>query len=112
MHDVPNQISREAAVAAVDEAIRSRQSVRAFLPTPVGRTAVEELLRLASRSASGSNTQPWRVRVIAGDVKAALTQAIFDAVARDGFEPYQREWNYYPVRWREPLLGRRRKIGW
>ena len=112
MHDAPNHISRAAAIAAVDEAIRSRQSVRAFLPNPVEKRTVEELLRLASRSASGSNIQPWRVRVIAGDVKTRLTQAIFDAVARDGFEPYQREWNYYPVRWREPFLGRRRKIGW
>jgi nitroreductase len=112
MHDAAKQIPREAAIAAVDEAIRSRQSVRAFLSTPVGRTTVEELLQLASRSASGSNIQPWRVRVIAGDARARLTQAIFDAVARDGFEPYQREWNYYPVRWREPFLGRRRKIGW
>lgn len=112
MHDAPHQISREAAIAAVDEAIQSRQSVRAFLPKPVGRTAVEELLRLASRSASGSNIQPWRVRVIAGDAKARLTQGIFDAVARDGFDPYQREWNYYPVRWREPFLARRRQIGW
>lgn len=112
MHDVANQIPREVAIAAVGEAIRSRQSARAFLPTPVGRATVEELLRLASRSASGSNIQPWRVRVIAGDLKARLTQAIFDAVARDGFEPYQREWNYYPVRWREPFLGRRRQIGW
>ena len=112
MHDAPDQFSREAAIAAVDEANRSRQSVRAFLPTPVGRTTIAELLRLASRSASGSNIQPWRVRVLAGDAKARLTQAIFDAVARDGFEPYQREWNYYPVRWREPFLGRRRKIGW
>jgi nitroreductase len=112
MHEAPNHISHAAAIAAVDEAIRSRQSVRAFLPDPVERTTVEELLRLASRSASGSNIQPWRVRVIAGDVKTRLTQAIFDAVARDGFEPYQREWNYYPVRWREPFLGRRRKIGW
>jgi nitroreductase len=112
MHNAPNQIPHDAAIAAVDEAIRSRQSVRAFLPTPIARATVEELLRLASRSASGSNIQPWRVRVIAGDVKTRLTQGIFDAVARDGFEPYQREWNYYPVRWREPFLGRRRQIGW
>jgi len=112
MHDAPNQIPLEAAITAVDEAIRSRQSVRAFLPSAVRRSTVEELLGLASRSASGSNIQPWRVRVIAGDAKTRLTQAIFDAVARDGFEPYQREWNYYPVRWREPFLGRRRKIGW
>ncbi len=98
--------------AAVDAAITSRQSVRAFLPTPVDRATVEMLLKLAARSASGSNIQPWRVRVIGGPVKNRLEKAIFDAVARDGFEPYQREWNYYPVNWREPFHGRRRKIGW
>ena len=98
--------------AAVDDAISTRQSVRAFLPTPVERATVEKLLKLAARSASGSNIQPWRVRVVAGEIKQRLTSAIFEAVARDGFEPYQREWNYYPVNWREPFLSRRRKIGW
>jgi nitroreductase len=98
--------------AAVDEAINTRQSVRAFLPTPVPRSTVEQLLKLAARSASGSNIQPWRIRVLAGDVKDRLENAIFDAVARGGFEPHKREWNYYPVNWREPFLGRRRKIGW
>ena len=101
-----------AGTAAVDSAILTRKSVRAFLATPVERNTVEEILALASRSASGSNIQPWRIRIIAGDIKQRLTKAIFDAVARDGFEPYQREWNYYPVNWREPFLGRRRKIGW
>jgi nitroreductase len=96
----------------VDAAINTRQSVRAFLPTPVARDTVEMLLKLAARSASGSNIQPWRVRVIGGDVKTRLEKAIVDAVERDGFEPYQREWNYYPVNWREPFHGRRRKIGW
>ena len=98
--------------AAVDDAISTRQSVRAFLPTPLERATVEKLLKLAARSASGSNIQPWRVRVVAGEIKQRLTRAIFEAVARDGFEPYQREWNYYPVNWREPFLSRRRKIGW
>jgi nitroreductase len=97
---------------ALDDAINTRQSVRAFLPTPVERATVEELLELAARSASGSNIQPWRVRVVARDVREQMVKAIFDAVERDGFEPYQREWNYYPVNWREPFLGRRRKIGW
>ena len=101
-----------ANAAAVDAAINTRQSVRAFLPTPVARATVEMRLKLAARSASGSNIQPWRVRVIGGDVKDRLEKAIFDAVERDGFEPYQREWNYYPVNWREPFHGRRRKIGW
>ena len=97
---------------SVDAAITTRQSVRAFLPAPVARDTVETLLKLAARSASGSNIQPWRIRVIGGAVKDRLEKAIFDAVERDGFEPYQREWNYYPVNWREPFLGRRRKIGW
>jgi nitroreductase len=111
MHEKSHPVAFEAA-SAVDEAIRTRKSVRSFLPTPVERSTVEELLALASRSASGSNIQPWRVRVIAGDVKDRLTKAILDAVACDGLEAYKREWNYYPVRWREPFLGRRRKIGW
>jgi nitroreductase len=101
-----------AETAAVDEAILTRKSVRAFLSTPVERGAIEDILALASRSASGSNIQPWRVRVVAGDVKMRLTQAILDAIARDGIDAYKREWNYYPVRWREPFIGRRRRIGW
>jgi nitroreductase len=105
-------LSLTDAVSAVDDAILSRRSVRAFLPTPVDRVTVEKLLKIASRAASGSNIQPWRVHVFAGEVREKLTKAILDAVARDGFEPYQREWNYYPVNWREPYLARRRKIGW
>jgi nitroreductase len=102
----------ETVQSIVDEAITTRQSVRAFLPTPVDRATVEELLAVANRSPSGSNIQPWKVRVVGGDVKQKLTQEILDAIARDGFDKYRREWNYYPVQWREPFLGRRRKIGW
>jgi nitroreductase len=112
MHEMSQLAAAEATTSAVDEAIRTRKSVRSFLPTPVERSTVEELLAVSSRAPSGSNIQPWRVRVIAGEVRERLTQAILDAIARDGFNPYQREWNYYPVQWREPFLGRRRKIGW
>src|ERR1700676_1425574 len=99
MRERSGMTSTDAVRSVVDEAITTRQSVRAFLPTPVERATVEELLAVASRSASGSNIQPWKVRVVAGDVKENLTRAILDAVARDGFDKYQREWNYYPVQW-------------
>jgi nitroreductase len=112
MHETSTMTATDAARSIVDEAITTRKSVRAFLPTPVERATIEELLAVASRSPSGSNIQPWKVRVVAGDVKENLTRAILDAIARDGFDKYQREWNYYPVQWREPFLGRRRKIGW
>jgi nitroreductase len=99
-------------VLPADEAILTRRSVRAFLPTPVPRETVEELLALASRSPSGTNIQPWKVRVIAGEKRLAVSRAIQEAIDRDGHEAFTREWNYYPERWREPFIGRRRKIGW
>jgi nitroreductase len=95
-----------------DEAIVTRRSVRAFLPTPVDQGTVEELLSLASRAPSGTNIQPWKVRVVAGEARQRLSRAIQASVDRDGMESHTREWNYYPERWREPFLGRRRKIGW
>ena len=94
-----------------DEAIATRRSVRAFLPTPVPRATVDELLALAARAPSGSNIQPWKVRVVAGEARARLSRAILDALDQ-GSEGHKREWNYYPVNWREPFLARRRKIGW
>ncbi|MEO5692526.1 MAG: nitroreductase [Usitatibacter sp.] len=97
---------------SAEEAIRTRRSIRAFLPTPIPRQTVEHILTLASRSASGSNIQPWKVRVIAGDKRLALSKSIHAALDHDGADAHQREWNYYPENWREPFIGRRRKIGW
>ena len=99
-------------ILSADEAIRTRRSIRAFLPTPVPRATVEELLALAARSPSGSNIQPWKVRVVAGEARDRLCNAILHALDHEDREAHQREWNYYPVNWREPFLARRRKIGW
>lgn len=52
-----------APASSADDALCGRRSVRAFLPTPVPQSTVEALLALASRSASGSNIQPWKVTV-------------------------------------------------
>jgi LAO/AO transport system ATPase len=96
-------------VAAVDRAIATRRSVRAFLPRPVPRATVAQILAVASRAPSGTNTQPWRVRVLAGAPKEQLERAVaaaFDAGTTT------REFDYYPTKWFEPYLARRRKIGW
>ena len=97
---------------AADDAIATRRSVRAFLPTPIPRETVEDLLTLASRAPSGTNIQPWKVRVVAGEKRLALSRTIQAAIDREGHDAFKREWNYYPERWREPYIGRRRKIGW
>jgi LAO/AO transport system ATPase len=96
-------------VAAVDRAITSRRSVRRFLPRPVARATVEEILAIASRAPSGTNHQPWKVYVLAGEAKDRLSHEIaaaYDAGATT------REFHYYPTKWFEPYLARRRKIGW
>lgn len=88
--------------AAVEEAITSRRSVRAFLPDAIPRATVERLLSVASRSASGTNIQPWRVRVIAGEARQRLSRAILEAIEHDGNGAHKRDWDYYPVKWRKP----------
>jgi nitroreductase len=97
----------------VDHAITTRKSVRAFLPTPVSRATVEEILAIATRAPSGTNTQPWKVTVLTGAARLRLSAAIMnvydDAEAR---RTHTEEYAYYPTQWIEPYLGRRRKIGW
>jgi nitroreductase len=94
----------------VEEAITGRQSIRAFLPKPVPRELIEKIMTIAGRAPSGSNVQPWRVWVLEGAVRDELCR---DLVARyDRNEVKEREYNYYPVKWREPYLARRRACGW
>lgn len=101
------------ATAAVDQAITSRRSIRAFLPTPVPRQTLEEILAVASRAPSGTNTQPWKVYVLTGAARERLSERI--CAAHD--DPAQRsqhteEYAYYPTEWRSPYVDRRRKVGW
>lgn len=98
---------------AVDWAIVTRRSVRAFLPTPVPARDIEAILETASHSASGMNMQPWRVHVVMGAAKRELCAAIAaiddnPALASELTEPY----DYYPRHWVTPYLERRRKVGW
>ena len=99
--------------AAVDAAITSRRSLRAFLPTPIPRETIEDILRVASRAPSGTNTQPWKVYVLTGEPLAALGRDI-SALYDDPEEASQHreEYAYYPVEWRSPYIDRRRKVGW
>lgn len=99
--------------AAVDAAITSRHSVRAFLPTPVPREVVEDILQVAARAPSGTNTQPWKVYVLTGAAREELGRKIlaaYDDPAQRGL--HVEEYAYYPTEWVSPYVDRRRKIGW
>lgn len=96
----------------VDDAITSRHSMRAFLPTPVAREDIEQMLEVAARAPSGSNTQPWKVYVLTGAIKERLSAEILKTYAdKERFESLTEEYRYYPDQWGSPYLERRRKVG-
>ncbi|MBB3292150.1 nitroreductase [Mitsuaria sp. BK045] len=99
--------------AAVDAAIVTRHSMRAFLPTPVPRALIEELLAVAARAPSGTNTQPWQVHVLTGGAKDRLVariQSVYDDP--EELATHSEEYAYYPREWVSPYIDRRRKVGW
>ena len=99
--------------AAVDAAIVTRRSLRAFLPTPVARESIESILEVAARAPSGTNTQPWKVYVLTGGAKTELSRKV--ASAYDDPEEraqHSEEYAYYPTEWKSPFIDRRRKVGW
>jgi len=95
----------------IDEAILSRRSVRAFLPDPVDDELIREILELGARAPSGTNMQPWKAYVTRGEVKERISRAILDS----GIRAEKIEWDeykYYPDKFFEPYLGRRRAVGY
>jgi nitroreductase len=103
---------------SVDAAIESRFSCRAFLrDRAVPRATLEEILAVASRAPSGTNTQPWRVYVLQGATRDALVEKV--CAAHDGVHAdpalaaeYREEYEYYPSKWVSPYIDRRRQNGW
>lgn len=97
-----------AAAPVVGETIRSRHATRAFLAQPVSRAVVEDILRLAACSPSGTNTQPWRVHVVMGASRERLVRAVCAAYDAD---PQHIEGAIYQHLDGEPYLSRKRALG-
>ncbi len=60
------------------EAIKSRKSIRAYMPNPVPKEILTEILEVATFAPSALNSQPWEFTILGGkvldDVKQALQQ--------------------------------------
>jgi nitroreductase len=101
----------------IDAAITSRMSARAFTQQPVDRETLAELLQVASRAPSGTNTQPWKVYVLQGASRASLVEKVCSAHDAIRANPalaadYREEYDYYPENWVSPYIDRRRENGW
>ena len=62
------------------EAIRGRKSIRAFLPRPVPKDVITQVLEASRWAPSGCNRQPWRVTVATGEDCSALADRLVERV--------------------------------
>lgn len=95
----------------VDAAMKTRRAVRAFLPDPVDEQVIRDILEVAARAPSGTNMQPWKVYVTTGAVKQRLSDAILNSGIRAEKVEWE-EYKYYPDKFFEPYLTRRRAVGY
>jgi nitroreductase len=60
----------------VFSAMTDRQSARAYLPKPVARADIEDLLKYAGMAPSAINLQPWEYVIVYGEEKDRLVQQL------------------------------------
>lgn len=94
----------------VTEAVLTRKSVRQFLDKPVDKALIEDIILKARRAPSGGNLQPWKVNVIAGEVRDRLVSTVADKMATNPVGDGS-EYNVYPPELKEPYRTRRRVVG-
>ena len=75
------------------EAMMKRKSIRGYLDRPVPQEDIREILKLATRSISGENTQPWEIYVVTGEV--------IKKIAKENAEDFRagkpNNWNKFPI---------------
>ena len=94
---------------SVTEALHTRISTRVFLPDPLPRELLHEILDTARWSPSGGNLQPWKVLAVTGQARQDVIDAAMAALAADprGDGGYP----IYPANLWEPYRTRRFQVG-
>ena len=93
----------------IHDAVSSRRSIRAFLPTPVPVDVIRDVLARAARAPSGGNLQPWHIDVMAGEPLAALKARMQELLASDAHE--EPAYAVYPPSLPSPWRDRRFQVG-
>ena len=101
-------VKQQNRIGVLEELLNERYSVRAFLPKPVPRETIEHILKVAQRTASWCNSQPWQVVIASGEARERFRKLIYSEAASGTPEnsdyPFPRE--YLGV-----YLERRRESG-
>ena len=90
----------------VSDAVKSRKSIRAFKDKPVETTLLVNLLKMASRSPSGGNLQPWHIYLLNGK-----KMDDFKEFMKQWENPEQPQYEIYPPNLKEPYRTSRFQLG-
>jgi nitroreductase len=93
------------------EAVASRYSCRAFLPTPVSEKIIRDIIERAARAPSAGNMQPWRVYAIAGRRVEELKALLAPRMATELPKGEGTDYTIYPEPLTEPYKTRRFTVG-
>ena len=105
---------------SLEEAVRSRRSVRGFLNKPVPQDVLNKIFDIARWSPSGTNMQPWQTYVASGSLRDQLRAQMMGRVQskvppnQDHKEPKRNIGQVYKDRRREcaAVLYRAMDIEW
>src|ERR1700692_364963 len=95
----------------VRDAVASRYSCRAFLPTPIPEQTIRDIVERAARAPSAGNMQPWRIFAIAGERVQQLTALLAPRMATELPKGEGTDYTIYPEPLTEPYRTRRFQVG-
>lgn len=95
----------------VEDAVESRYSCRAFLPKPVPKAIVSDILQRAARAPSAGNMQPWRIYALAGKRVEELKAVLRPRMAAELPKGEGVEYVIYPQPMAEPYRQRSFHVG-
>ncbi|KAJ6630527.1 Nitroreductase-like protein [Mycena sp. CBHHK59/15] len=96
-HDSAAQERSSHAVEISDSLMKERFSCRYYLPKPVEKKLIEEIVDAARFSPSGNNMQPWqKVYCISGDLKDKISREMLQA-HQECPDAYSAQYHYYPA---------------
>jgi nitroreductase len=106
-----------STMVSIQQALDSRMSARAFSQQTVSKDIIADILQMAARAPSGTNTQPWKVYVLQGASRDSLVDKVCAAHDEIRAHPekaadYREAYDYYPEKWVSPYIDRRRENGW
>lgn len=95
----------------VREAVASRYSCRAFLPTPVPKKTVRDIIACAARAPSAGNMQPWYVYALSGSRIDELKAQMAPRMAAELPKGEGTDYTIYPEPLDELYKARRFQVG-